>query len=98
MACMIGAVEMDLIVVADTGAAMTVFPRSTLPTLASMGHSFTLLRWANELPLQNSGEVSVTAQFGDGPEAKIEAVISSDLHGPPLIGYREARSGVKIPK
>ena len=35
--------------------------------------------------------------MGVGPKAKIKAVVSSDLHGPPLIGFRDLRElGVEL--
>ena len=80
---------MDLLVVADTGAAKSIFPLSSLPTGVQTNNLSTKLRAANRMPLENLGTVDIRALFGEGPEAKIEAIVSSDLHGPPLISFRD---------
>ena len=78
---------MDLLVRADIGAAETVFPRSAIPNGTKLSDSDTKLRAANSL--ENLGSVSMSVSLGDGPCAKIDAIVSSDLHGPPLISYRD---------
>ena len=97
MVCRLGNVKIDVVVVADTGAAKSVFPSSALPHGTKMSPSSTRLRAANGEELCNLGAVAMTTSLGDGPKATIEAVVSSELHGPPLISFRDLTSmGVEL--
>ena len=97
MVCGMGSNKRNLVVLADTGAAKSVFPASCLPPSMPISPSSVRLRAANGSTLRNSGEVFVTGSLGVGPKANIKAVISSDLHGPPLIGFRDLRElGVEL--
>ena len=70
---------------ADSGAALSVFPREVVPPGTRLWPSTSRLRSATGHPLTNDGTIEVTAVFGSGAGAKISAIVTSDLFGPPLV-------------
>ena len=95
--CLVNGVRSDVLVVADTGAARSVFPQATVPSSVTLQPSSTRLRAASGHALDNVGSFEFIGAFGEGPRAKLNTILSPDLHGPPLICYRDLLAlGVEI--
>jgi hypothetical protein len=81
--------EVKLVVIPDTGAARTIIPLKAVPAGAVVAPSRTRLFTAGGAPLDNSGTVSFSACVAGGPRTVIQAVVSTGLVGPPLVGCND---------
>lgn len=77
------------IVITDTGASRTIFPASAVPTNAILQPSHTRLLAAINSTLRNLGTISFYASSNDSPKLLIQAIISADLEGLRLVGWRD---------
>lgn len=77
------------VVIPDTGASRSVFPTKSLPPNILLRPSSTRLIAANESLMRNSGSFEFYATTEDSPRVLISALISPDLQGEPLIGWRD---------
>jgi hypothetical protein len=82
---------MSLRAVPDTGAATTVLPLAAIPAGVDLVPSRMNLRAANGTGFATAGTVSFTASIGLGPKVAITAVVTPDLTGAPLIGWRDLK-------
>ena len=101
MVCRVHGTQFNVMAVADTGAALSIFPKSSIPEGTPVQPSSTRLKAANGTGLSNDGAVMISASLGEGPKTEIRAIVSADLHGPPLISYRDMRkmgTEVNFPK
>ena len=80
--CLVDGIRLDVLVVADTGAARLVFPNATVPSSTTLQSSSTRLRAASGHALENAGSFKFIGAFGEGPRAKLNTIVSPDLHGP----------------
>ena len=89
MTCNFGTSSAKIRVVADSGAALTVFPRYLVPSGTPLYSSRTRLKSATGHNLCNDGTITLVGSLGKGKPAQFSAIVSSDLFGPPLVCLRD---------
>jgi hypothetical protein len=82
----------------DTGAARTVLPLAAVPAGATISPSSARLTAANGTKFVTTGTVTFLGRVAAGPRVPIKAVVTPDLTGPPLVGWRDLQALGVLPR